>query len=88
MSEPHSFEFELRLRPVPGNWSTPAVQRLRILLKVALRGFGLRAVECRPVLLAPAQPQDVPQAIQRTTAVNPSSSGEHKRESAERQANA
>ena len=67
MSEPHSFEFELRLRPVPGNWSTPAVQRLRIALKVLLRAFGLRAVECRPVLLAPAQPQDVPQAIQRTS---------------------
>ncbi len=41
-------EFALRLRPVPG-WSTPAVERLRLAAKVLLRGFGLRAIECRPV---------------------------------------
>jgi hypothetical protein len=30
-------------RPVPGNWRTSPDQRLRGLLKVALRAFGFRA---------------------------------------------
>lgn len=48
----------LILRPLPGNWRTPPVQRLRIALKVLLRGFGLRCVRCQPLPLAeePAQP--------------------------------
>ena len=40
-------DFALVLRPVPGNWHTPPVQRLRLALKVLLRGFGLRAIACR-----------------------------------------
>jgi hypothetical protein len=43
-------DFVVRLRPLPGNWRTEPAQRLRIALKVLLRAFGLRAVECRPVL--------------------------------------
>ena len=42
-------EFEIILRPVPGNWRTPLLLRLRALLKAALRGYGFRAVACRPV---------------------------------------
>jgi|GEM_PF-3584059 len=41
-------DFALVLRPVPGNWHTPPAQRLRLTLKVSLRGFGLRAIACRP----------------------------------------
>ena len=40
--------FALTLRPEPGNWQTPPVQRLRIALKVLLRAFGLRAVSVTP----------------------------------------
>lgn len=42
-------EFVLRLRPLtsPG-WSTPPEQRLRGLLKIALRRFGLRCTDARP----------------------------------------
>ena len=43
----------LHLRPAPGNWRTPPLQRLRAALKVLLRGFGLRAITCRP-----AEPAD------------------------------
>lgn len=43
------FDFVLRLRPLPGNWRTEPAQRLRAALKVLLRGFGLRAIECRPM---------------------------------------
>ena len=42
-------EFEITLRPVPGNWRTPPLLRLRALLKAALRGYGFRATVCRPV---------------------------------------
>lgn len=36
-------EFNLRLRALPG-WRTEPAQRLRIALKVLLRGFGLRCL--------------------------------------------
>ena len=38
--------FILSLRPEPGNWRTPPVQRLRLALKVLLRGYGLRCIRC------------------------------------------
>ncbi len=41
--------YVLILRAVPGHWRTGPVQRLRALLKVALRGFGFRAEIVRPV---------------------------------------
>lgn len=41
--------YHLELRPVPGPWLAPPEQRLRRLLKVALRGFGFRCLACRPV---------------------------------------
>ena len=39
---------EFEMRSEPGNWRTPPVQRLTLALKVLLRGFGLRCIECRP----------------------------------------
>jgi hypothetical protein len=47
-----SHRFTLTLRPEPRNWQTPPVQRLRLALKILLRGFGLRAVACRPLASA------------------------------------
>ena len=44
-----ALRFTPTLRPEPGNWQTPPVQRLRLALKVLLRGFGLRAVRCSPI---------------------------------------
>lgn len=41
--------YHLELEPVPGNWRTPPLQRLRAALKCLLRAFGLRAIVCRPV---------------------------------------
>jgi len=44
--QPH---FVIRLKPLSGfGWSISPEQRLRGLLKLALRRFGLRCVECRP----------------------------------------
>jgi hypothetical protein len=40
--------YRLELEPTPGNWQTPPVQRLRFALKVLLRAFGLRCIQCRP----------------------------------------
>ena len=51
---PERIEFEITLRPVPGNWRTPPLLRLRALLKAALRGYGFRATVCRPVQEAEA----------------------------------
>ena len=41
-------EYELRLRAVPGPWRASPEQRLRGLLKFALRAFGFRCEACRP----------------------------------------
>ncbi len=49
-------EFELRLRAVAGHWQAAPIQRLRGLLKVALRGFGFRCEICRPV--PPVEPRE------------------------------
>ena len=38
----------LTLPPEPGNRQTPPVQRLRVALKVLLRGYGLRCTRCQP----------------------------------------
>ena len=49
MKSGKSKQFLLRLQPLSGfGWSTSPEQRLRGLLKLALRRFGLRCVECRP----------------------------------------
>jgi hypothetical protein len=42
---PTSERYELVLRAEP--WSVPAIIRLRRLLKLALRSFGLRCVELK-----------------------------------------
>lgn len=47
----------LHLRPAPGNWRTGPTQRLRLALKVLLRGFGLRAVS---VTATPPAPKPEP----------------------------
>lgn len=39
--------YTLTLRVLSGCWRTSGIQRLRGLLKVALRGFGLRAESVR-----------------------------------------
>lgn len=49
MKQPAPPEYELRLRALAGHWQAPPVQRLRALLKAALRGYGFRAVRCRPL---------------------------------------
>lgn len=36
--------YVLTLEPKPGNWQRPPEQRLRALLKAALRAFGFKAV--------------------------------------------
>lgn len=47
-------EYFLRLEPLKGYaWTTPPWQRLKALLKRALRDWGFRAVECHAV-----QPND------------------------------
>jgi hypothetical protein len=46
MKPPH---YRLTLRALPGNWRTGPEQRLRIALKVLLRGFGLRCVDLEPL---------------------------------------
>jgi len=38
----------LELRAVPGNHRADPVQRLRALLKAALRGYGFRCLSARP----------------------------------------
>jgi hypothetical protein len=40
--------YTLTLRPLPG-WPTPGWQRLRALLKRALRSYGLRCTTCKPI---------------------------------------
>jgi len=40
--------YQLTLTPLAGKWSAPPVQRLRALLKRALRDYGLRCIQCRP----------------------------------------
>jgi hypothetical protein len=39
--------YVLTLQAEPGAWKTQPWQRLRGLLKIALRGFGLRCVSCK-----------------------------------------
>lgn len=39
--------YHLVFRPEAGNWETSPLLRLRALLKVALRRFGLRCTVCR-----------------------------------------
>jgi len=51
-------EFEITLRPIPGNWRTPPLLRLRALLKAALRAYGFRATVCRPVAPTPVAAPD------------------------------
>ena len=46
--------FKLELRPVPGKWFGEPEYRLRGLLKLALRSFGLRATACTVVMPPPA----------------------------------
>lgn len=57
-SKPEQLQYAMTLCPVAGNWQTPPWQRLRGLLKTALRGYGLRAVACRPISPKDSQPQD------------------------------
>jgi hypothetical protein len=45
---PKQPEFVLQLRAIPGSWQAPPEQRLRGLLKVALRAFGFRCEVYRP----------------------------------------
>ena len=59
---PERIEFEITLRPVPGNWRTPPLLRLRALLKAALRGYGFRATVCRPVASTPTPALNAGQA--------------------------
>lgn len=35
------------LRSEPGNWSSPPIKRLALLLKTCLRSFGFRALDAR-----------------------------------------
>jgi hypothetical protein len=39
----------ITLIAIPGAWQAPAIVRLRRLLKAALRGYGFRCTDCRPV---------------------------------------
>jgi hypothetical protein len=41
------------LTPASGNWLSPPTQRLRLALKVLLRGFGLRAINVTPMVTEP-----------------------------------
>ena len=47
--------FTLELRAVPGHWRAAPEQRLKGLLKVALRAFGFRCEVCRASSAEPAQ---------------------------------
>ena len=47
--------YHLELEPIPGNWRTPPLLRLRAALKRLLRNYGLRCVACRPAA-PPEQP--------------------------------
>jgi hypothetical protein len=49
-------EYFIALPPLAGNWQAPPVQRLRLALKVLLRGFGLRCIRCQPAP-APGAPR-------------------------------
>ncbi|HOX60156.1 MAG TPA: hypothetical protein PLC99_25045 [Verrucomicrobiota bacterium] len=51
--KPEQLSYGLTLTPVAGAWLTPPWQRLRGLLKTALRAYGLKAVGCAPI---PPQP--------------------------------
>ena len=52
-------DFILRLRPLTGfGWRIVPVQRIRGLLKVALRRFGMRCVDLRPVTADTAPPPE------------------------------
>jgi len=42
-------DFALLLRPLLTGWRIPVTMRLRGALKLLLRGFGFRAIECKPV---------------------------------------
>ncbi len=51
-------DFIVRLHPISDRqWHTASTQRLRLALKVLLRGFGLRAVEVKPIV-QPTESQD------------------------------
>jgi hypothetical protein len=47
--------FALELEPLPTGWRTPPEQRLRALLKAALRGYGLRCTAVKVV--PPPEPE-------------------------------
>ena len=44
----HKTEFLIRLRAERGNWRAPVHRRLSLALKVLLRRFGMRCIECKP----------------------------------------
>jgi hypothetical protein len=46
--KPRQPAFILELRAIPGPWLAPPEQRLKGLLKAALRAFGFRCEVCRP----------------------------------------
>ena len=47
--KPEPQTVRLIIRPEPGNYQSPPIKRLALLLKTMLRGFGWRCVECSPV---------------------------------------
>lgn len=47
--KPEQLQYAMTLCPVAGAWQTPPWQRLRGLLKAALRGYGLRVVAVKPL---------------------------------------
>jgi hypothetical protein len=59
---PERIDFEITLRPVPGNWRVEPVQRLRAALKRLLRSYGLRCVRCQPAD-EPSQPPSPAPAV-------------------------
>lgn len=61
MSTPKAIEFLIRLRALPNDWQAPE-QRLRALLKRALRDYRLKCVDARP-----AEPGNPSLCSQRST---------------------
>jgi hypothetical protein len=50
---PDPADFVLELHALPSGWRTGPVQRLRALLKAALRGYGFRCTSVRPMQAEP-----------------------------------
>jgi hypothetical protein len=42
-------EFEIRLRAKPGQWNSPPVRRLAIILKRLLRNYGFQCIRARAI---------------------------------------